>query len=78
VELVYIDPLWHEGERTVQLAVDGVLCVPFTVHKETLERFPTEEAWLDFLARQAVALISRYGDARNPRPALFEDDRLAS
>lgn len=72
VEVCYMDPLWVNGERTVQLAVNDVLCVPFTVHKSTRERFRTEKAWLGYLTRQAVALIDLYGDARNPKPALFE------
>lgn len=57
-----------EGEYyIVQLAVDGVLCVPLEVHASARDCYPDEQSWLDYLRRSAVSLIDLYGDARYPR-----------
>jgi hypothetical protein len=56
-----------EGWRYVEIAVDGKRSLPFAFHKTVRDQFPTEEAFLSYLCRQAKMMIERYGDARNPK-----------
>jgi hypothetical protein len=51
----------------VQIAVNGVVCVPFDVPAAYRDNFRDENAWIEYLIRQAVALIGIYGDARTPK-----------
>jgi hypothetical protein len=54
---------WYNG---VQIAVDDVPCVPFSIHAAARELYATEDDWVRMLVRQAVALIEQYGDSRLP------------
>lgn len=58
--------LKKEGEWWyVQMAINGVPCLPFDVHESIrVEKFPAEEAFLDYLERQAQSMIDVFGDAR--------------
>ena len=53
-----------------QLACDGTLGVAFSTGVDTVSSYLQQgESYLgEYLERQARSLISRYGDARNPRP----------
>jgi len=61
-----------------QLAINGVLATTFSVGANTVYDYlnsPDGERQLgEYLERQAINLIDRYGDARCPRPdpALLE------
>ena len=66
VELLYTKPI-GEGWMEAQLGVDDVLCVPFQYHLSQVENM-TQPELEQFLERQARAYISRYGDAREPKP----------
>ena len=71
VEIVRLD---REGEWWVaQLAVHGILCIPFDVHESTRqERFPKEEDFMAYLGRQAQTMIELYGDAKKQHRDLEE------
>jgi hypothetical protein len=63
VEIVTIG--LKQGEwRECQLAVDGKLAIPFSVHEEDWRSYRTEEERLQMLTRQAISLLDSYGDAR--------------
>lgn len=47
-----------------QLAVDGRLSVPFSIHKADWLSYPNEEQRIQMLTRQAIGLLDQYGDAR--------------
>ena len=66
VELLYAKPI-GDGWMEAQLGVDSVLCVPFQYHLAQVEHMSQLELE-QFLERQARAYISRYGDAREPKP----------
>jgi hypothetical protein len=68
IGIVEIDTINHGEYILAQLAVDGVLSVPFHVHKSIRETFPKEEEFMAYLKRMAKAVIMRCGDARNPLP----------
>ncbi len=61
-----------------QMAVDGILATTFSVGADTVYDFSEalngEQQLGEYLERQAINLIERYGDARCPRPdpALLE------
>lgn len=60
-----------------QLAVGGVLCIPFSFPKSNVGNM-TEEQLGKYLERQANSYISRYGDARNPVPEALVAKREAA
>ena len=67
-ELLYFAPYYDEnGWRDAQVALDGIPSVPFQFHKTAVEKM-SENELLNYLARQAKAIIERCGDARNPYP----------
>ena len=79
VELIRFEKDPSDSEWFVaELAVNGTLATTFSVPTPTVwdyQRAPNGERQLfDYLTRQAINLIERYGDARNPRPdpALLE------
>lgn len=57
---------WYE----VEIGIAGTKAVPFEVPAPTiLSLFEQGEVALgEYLERQAISLITRYGDARDPRP----------
>lgn len=67
VELVRYAELGN-GDIQVQVAVNGVLAPMIDDHKSTRERYVSDEAYFNFIAKQAEALIHLFGDARNPLP----------
>ena len=68
-ELLYLAPYYDEnGWREAQVALDEIPSVLFQFHKSSVERM-SEGELMDYLARQAKAIIERCGDARNPLPA---------
>lgn len=73
-ELLYFAPYYDEnGWRDVQVALDGIPSVPFQFHKASVEGM-SDDALLNYLARQGKAIIERCGDARNPLP--IEEGRV--
>lgn len=63
VEIITIGQ--KNGEwRECQLAIDGKLAIPFSVHEEDWRAYPTEEKRIEMLARQSISLLDSYGDAR--------------
>jgi hypothetical protein len=63
VEIVTIG--LKQGEwRECQLAVDGRLAIPFSVHEEDWRSYTSDEKRLEMLARQSISLLDTYGDAR--------------
>jgi hypothetical protein len=52
---------WYE----CQLAVDGKLAIPFSVHAEDWRNYPSEDKRLEMLTRQAISLLDEFGDARS-------------
>lgn len=56
-----------------QLAVGGNLCVPFSVQAHEIGKLANEAQLMAYLERQAVTMISTYGDARNPNQAAFSE-----
>lgn len=73
------DAGWY---KQIQLAVNGVPCVPFD---ELAENRPlavagrlrrphiiADDPWLDYLAGRAQVLIDTFGDARDPKPLGLE------
>lgn len=58
-----------EGEWwIVQIAVDGVPCIPFEVHEYTRRSFfPNDTDFEKFLERKAEDMIALYGDARHSK-----------
>ena len=64
----------REGEWfEAQLAIGGTPSVPFLIHAQDRDRFPTEELWMNYLTRKATEMIEVYGDARFEIP---NDPRL--
>ena len=60
-------PEKHDGwYYNIQLAVDEVVCVPFSLHSSACELYATSQEFEEMLVRQAVALIGQFGDARRP------------
>lgn len=57
---------WYE----VEIGIDGIRAVPFEVPTPTIISLAEkgEVSLGEYLERQAINLISRYGDARDPRP----------
>lgn len=63
VEIVTIG--LKQGEwRECQLAIDGKLAIPFSVHEEDWRSYRTEGERINMLARQSISLLDTYGDAR--------------
>lgn len=59
-----------EGEwRECQLAVDGRLAIPFSVHEADWQAYQTDDERIQMLTRQAVSLLDEFGDARE-RPMI--------
>jgi hypothetical protein len=76
-ELLYFAKDQADNEWYVcQMAVDGILATTFSVPTPTIEAFTSESNLGEYLERQALNLIQRYGDARSPRPdpALLESN----
>lgn len=67
VDLITFTLADSDGYRTCQLAVDGVLAIPFSFPSSHMDKFPTEESLASYLERQARMLIDRYGDYRYQR-----------
>lgn len=65
---------WYE----VEVGIAGIKAVPFEVPTPTIVAMAVRgEAFLgEYLERQAINLINRYGDARDPRPdpALLDEN----
>lgn len=57
---------WYE----VEIGIAGTKAVPFEVPAPTILSLAEqgEVALGEYLERQAISLITRYGDARDPRP----------
>jgi hypothetical protein len=73
VELLRFEKDPSDSEWYVaQLAVHGTLATTFSVPTPVvwnyLDAYNGESQLGSYLERQAVNLIERYGDARNPRP----------
>jgi hypothetical protein len=63
VEVVLIGQ--KNGEwRECQLAVNGRLAIPFSVHESDWRAYDSEDKRLEMLSRQAISLLDTYGDAR--------------
>ena len=74
-ELLELDPFYDEnGWRVARVAIDGVPSIPFQFHKTVTEIHKSEDALMQYLARQGAAIIERYGDARYPKT--FDDGRV--
>lgn len=67
LECVEFRPDWGSGSITIQLALRDKLVVPMTVESSAFHNWPTERAQIDWLKRQAQALLDIYGDARDGR-----------
>lgn len=60
LELLDLDPYFDaNGWRGVRVAVNGIPAAPFQFHKTVYNQFPTEAAWLAYIARQGQAMIDR-------------------
>lgn len=70
-ELIELDALFDaNGWKSVRVAINGIPAAPFQFHRTVYDTFPTDAAWLDYLARQGQAMIDRgliYGQER-PQP----------
>lgn len=55
-----------QGEwRECQIAIDGVLGLPFSVHESDWRMYRTDAERNEMLTRQAIAMLQDYGDARH-------------
>lgn len=77
VELVQFTSADADGYRTCQLAVDGVLAIPFSFPASHLDKFIDEPSLAAYLERQGRMLIDRYGDARLKRPEAPVSDLMS-
>jgi hypothetical protein len=71
VELIHFDKDPSDSEWYVaQLACDNTLGIAFSILTPSVYDLLRrgEQALGEYLERQAREMISRYGDARNPRP----------
>lgn len=71
VELIYFDKDPADSEwYMAQLACDGILGIAFSIPTPSVYDMlrVSEETLGEYLERQARVMISRYGDARDPRP----------
>ena len=48
-----------------QLAINGDLAIPFSIHRSDWDNYKTEQERIEMLARQSVGLLESYGDARS-------------
>lgn len=64
--------------RHCQVAIDGIPSIPFDVHEADFLGFASNEKLYQFLARQGMSLIERFGDARCQPAYESSRDRLPS
>lgn len=58
--------LYQDGECWVaQYAINGHPCLPFYVHKSTVEKFATEDEFMRFMERKAFDMLEIYGQRVN-------------
>jgi len=69
VEILRLEKVFRNFEYVyeVQLAINGVPAIPGEVPASIRELYPTDEAFIEYCARQAETFIALYGDARDNR-----------